>query len=126
MADNTKALVYIGETGVILRTTLKDTNPDTEVLEPFSLDGGWTVTMTAQQGSTVMLNDLPCAIDPDQVTNKGKITCTFNATTTDHPNLRKGVCKLQFKGIDPAGNPHYFPKKFSKRYGTIEFDEALG
>lgn len=126
MADNTKDLIFIGETGIVQEWTLKDTNPDTLVLEPFNLNG-WTITMTAtkQKSRTVMLNALPCVPDPDQTANTGKLTCTFDAVTATHPNLKKSICNTQFKAVDPDGDTHYFPKKFAKRYATIEFENAL-
>lgn len=122
--DNTKILVKIGETGVVVIATMKDTNPTTGVLEAFSLDG-WTVTMTAQKQGTTILDELACTPDPDQVANKGKVSCTFDATTADHPNLKKGIYDLEFEATDPSGDTHYFPKKFARRYATIEFENAL-
>jgi hypothetical protein len=126
MADNTKAKVKIGET-VSLKATLKDTDEDTGLLVPLSLTGYLSVRMTAVNGSTVMLDEVPCTILPLQdTTDKGKVVCTIEATVDNYPNLRDGTCKLEFKAVDSGGGIHYFPKRDRKyTYGTIEFQEPL-
>lgn len=120
MADNLYAIIGIGETGVVLEFTLKHTDPDTELLVPLDLTG-WNIAMIVEKGSTVLIDEEPCDVDPDQVTNKGKASCTINATVDEIPGLRSGKCKLRFKGFDPNGRIKYFPKKRSVQWGTLEF-----
>jgi hypothetical protein len=123
MADNIKLTVKIGETPTVT-ATLKDTDPATGQRVAFPLTG-WTVYMTVAKGRTVIINQAPCVVDPDQVANKGKVQCTFAADSTAWPGLRKGSYNLEFKGIDPLGGVHYFPKKGSVIYGVMEFAEPL-
>jgi hypothetical protein len=123
MADRVRQLVKIGETPTV-RFTLKDTDPATGNLVPFDLTG-WVVTMTVARGSTVVIDEATCLVDSDQTANKGKGSCRFNATAVEYPNLRKGTYDMEFKGIDPLGNAHYFPKRGSVIYGVMEFAEPL-
>jgi hypothetical protein len=77
----------------------------------------WAVTLIAR-GSDA---DEPvfegvCVVDANQTTHKGQGTYTFDVTTAAIP---AGTYNIEFKGVDPAVKPHYFPSDRDEPYGRL-------
>ena len=111
MAYNEEYILKRGEVGSVIDFVLRDDDG------PVNLNG-WTVTLTAKLGDedAAILNGA-CVLAPDQpTTGKGKGTFTFDEASADIP---AGSYKLEFKGIAPGDNVHYFPKSKVRAYASL-------
>lgn len=115
-------LIYvhkIGENGAVLTAHLSDR-------DGFVTLTGWTVTLNVSRGATLLVDDAPCVPDPDQTTNKGKLTCTINnpafAALTRVEELNG-----EFKLVQ-GPTTLYFPKSPDNKrtYFTFEVQKSLG
>lgn len=109
---NSDYVLARGASGSILFFTLS------EALGPIDLTG-WTVTLTieALSGTDPGFALAACTVDPDQTTNKGKGSFTFDAITSD---LIPGEYRIKFRGVDLSGDIRYFPTGIgSDNYGRL-------
>lgn len=110
-----------GEIGKVLTGILSDDDG------PIDLTS-WDVTVTAAQtiGGTPVINDAMCTIDPDQVTNKGQISLTLDATTANIAASENGYY-LEFSGITPSDAVIKFPnrKAAEQSYGRLVVRKSL-
>jgi hypothetical protein len=131
MPDNMIIGVKPGMTNVVRTLTLKqtDTDPESDTygdLVPIDLTDWTELAMIVSQENGPVIINAPCVADPDQAANKGKLTCTFDATTVAFPNLVLGEHQLEFSGKDPEGDVEIFPISVTggRQFGTFIISET--
>lgn len=128
MADNMTVTAKIGETAKLISVILKETDPVSGSMVPKDLTGYTAMAMrvTSTLGS-IVINNAPCVIDNDQVTNKGKITCTLDITVAAQPGLVTGTHRLEFNALNPGGKKRFWPldPQGDETYGTFVVQNAL-
>ncbi len=117
MSTNNTFTLKRGEVGAVMEFTLSDEDGTVNL-------SGKTVTLNVKKRTTLIIDDVPCVIDPDQTANKGKGTYTFDATTAV---IAKGEYNAEFKVVS-GSNVSFFPKNKAdeRTYFKIEIQEPLG
>lgn len=125
MANMTIA-VKPGTTNNVRTVTLKHTDVETGELVELDLTDWTELAMVVSQDNGPVMINTACVADPDQETNPGKLTVTFDATTAAFPNLSEGEHQLEFRGLDPNGDPRIFPVRSdgSPQFGTFIVSET--
>jgi hypothetical protein len=104
-----------GATGAILTATLKSNKLPVDLT-------GYTVKLTLKRGSdSAVILEGTCTVDPDQVTNKGKVHYSF-ATTASIP---KGTYNAEFEATDVNGRDHKFPSSIREPYKRVIVQQSL-
>lgn len=119
----------IGETDVVLTVVLKNTDPTTKKLIPTDLADWSNIKMTVKRtDGVVIIDDLPCIPDVNQLSNPGKITTeAFDMTTAAYPNLIVGRHRVEFSGQQDNIAVRFFPmdEDDDETYGEFIVQESL-
>lgn len=117
MAATTPVVLKQNATGTIWSFTL------TDELGAVNLTSFQFVKLTLRQpGIAPAVDRGMCNIDPDQVTNKGFVSFSFDSTTSAIPD---GTYNLEFYGRDGNGKDYYWPTDANFPYGTAIVETHL-
>jgi hypothetical protein len=118
MATNIMWTIYQGETGAVRTGTLIDENGPVDLSQYTSV----SVVVAVNAQTTPVIN-AAAVINPDQETNKGKLSFTFLEA---HAAIAPRTYLLLFKCVS-GGVPTYYPlsRDLRQTYGRLVVQNAL-
>jgi hypothetical protein len=115
--NNFEYTTTLGSTERVLVFDVEDENGS------FALTGWTAVLNVTTSDGTAIITNRACVIDPDQVTNPGRLRCTIDFTVAAFPAMvvspTNGFHKMRLKLTDPAGDISYYPGTRTVPYGKL-------